>query len=461
MRIKAFFSVTITLFMPLILWAQSNPESEINVPIRLAISPLYNWVERSVDIVFTSEGYPDGWVEKGCDLRYRYKFWRGPMRMKASGQTLDLGFTGNYQIEGSSRVCVKGVVISPWTPPCRCGYSEGARKVEVRFLNTLSVLPKYQVQLKIQPQRPTPADPCKVCFWDQDITQDVMNGLWDELVLAKQSMEKQYGILDLRPYLISTWTNMNRPIALGQYGWLMIRPLGFRLNRLAAVGDSIDISVGLRARPVVVNTVPMAYMTAVPTDWDKPSTTDDFNLNVSLDLRYDSLSRVLNRTFLPISIKPEKGPFRKKVNIDSLTLTNGEGNRIQFKLHISGKYAGELILSGEPIWDSASGNMRLAKIEYDLKTRHRILGKAAQWFDSPIRKWLEEKCWFDLAGTLDEKRSWIEKTLNQAQTGPLKCSGKLDRLDWLSLENRSELLHIQIGLRGKMECRADLSKFSL
>ncbi len=463
MRCNPLLPLSFFLWIPFWGVGQTNDlsVSEINIPLRMSLRPLYEWVERSVDTVFTSEGYPEGWVQQGCDLRYRYKFWRGPLRLRAKAQTLDLSFTGQYQIEGSTRACVKGVVISPWTPPCRCGFSAGARKAEVRFVNTLSVLPQYQLQLNIQPEAPKPIDPCKVCLWEQDITRDVMNGLMEELLAAKQQLEKEYGRIDLKPTLLQTWSTMNRPIPLGEFGWLMIRPLGFRKNRLEAVGDSLDLSVGLRARPVVVNTVPMAYLTAPPTDWEKPVPTDDFSIRLELDLRFDSLQGVLNRRFLPISIKPDQGPFRKTVRIDSISLAGGNDQQLKCLLHLSGKYAGTLELSGVPRWDSASGKLRLDEIDYDLKTRHQILGKAARWFERPIRKWLEEKFVFDLGGLMEEKRIWLEQRLNQAEIGPLKCQGKLTQLNGLGWVNRGDRLSIQIGLEGKMPCTADLSRFSL
>ncbi len=427
----------------------------------MGMGPLYNWIERSVDTVFMSDGYPDGWTQQGCDLRYRYKFWRSPFRMKASGQTLDLSFTGFYQMEGSTRVCARGVVISPWTPPCRCGYTEGARKVKVRFVNTLSIQPKFQIQLKIQPQLPKPSDACKVCFWEQDITKQVMDGLSEELSVAKKAFEKQYGIIDLRSKLAQVWSDMNRPVALGEYGWLMVRPLGFRVNRIAAIGDTLDLSVGMRARPVVVNTVPQAYMTALPTDWDKPTSSDDFSVKLSLDLRYDSLSSALNRSLMPVEIKPEKGPFRKTVRIDSIFLTGREEKRIRCLLHISGKYAGQLEMSGVPVWDSATESMKLSDIDIDLKTRHLILGKAAAWFDKPIRKWLAQKFQFDLAKPLREKSQKIEKYLSEVNAGPLQCRGKLDQTRWLGWNNNQEGMRLQIGIQGRMQCKANLSGFSL
>lgn len=453
--------VSVGWISPLFAQSDGSPESEINLPMRIGLKPLYDWVEKAVDTVFTSEGYPDGWAQPQCDLRYRYRLRRGPLRLRASGQSLDLRFTGSYQIEGSTRVCVKGVVISPWTPPCRCGFREGERKVEMAFLNSLSIQPKYQLKLSIQPQRPSPSDACKVCLWEQNITEQVMDGMWTELVQARQSMEKQYGSIDLRPYIFTHWSKMSRPIPLGEYGWLMIRPLGFRVNRLVAAGDSIDLSVGLRARPIVVNTLPQAYMSQVPADWDTPSQSDGFNIRLAVDLRYDSLSRVLNQALMPIDIKPEKGPFRKNVRIESIQVSAEKTERVRCQLQIAGKYAGKLVLSGAPKWDSARGILSLTEIEYDLSTRHRVLGKAANWFDRPIRKWLEKKFQFDIAALLEDKRKWIEQRLNEAEIGPLNCQGRLDRLEWQGSQAYSEYLSVKIAMGGRMFCRADLSQISL
>jgi len=78
----------------------SLPNSEINIPIQINLKPVYAMAEKSVDTVFNSPGYPDAWVQEGCDTRYKYEFRRGPLIMKASGTSLNLGFTGYYKIVG-------------------------------------------------------------------------------------------------------------------------------------------------------------------------------------------------------------------------------------------------------------------------------------------------------------------------------------------------------------------------
>src|ERR1700750_1779576 len=97
----------------------SLSESEINIPIQVNLKPLYNLAEKIVDTVFTSPNWPDGWVQDGCATRYKYSFRRGALQMKAAGTAVSLFFTGYYRIIGSTRVCVNGAALSPWTPACR------------------------------------------------------------------------------------------------------------------------------------------------------------------------------------------------------------------------------------------------------------------------------------------------------------------------------------------------------
>jgi hypothetical protein len=122
----------------------SVPVSEINIPIQISLKPVYAMAEKNIDTLFTSAGYPDGWVQEGCDMRYKYIFRRGPLQMKVSGTSMSLAFMGYYKIIGSTRVCVMGAAVSPWTPPCKCGFTEPERRVNVSFTNTVAIQPDYK-----------------------------------------------------------------------------------------------------------------------------------------------------------------------------------------------------------------------------------------------------------------------------------------------------------------------------
>ncbi|HLG41269.1 MAG TPA: DUF4403 family protein, partial [Chitinophagaceae bacterium] len=243
----------------------SLPVSEINIPIQISLKPIYALAEKKVDTLFTSPGYPDGWVQEGCDMRYKYIFRRSPLQMKVGGTSMTLGFMGYYKIIGSSRVCVMGAAVSPWTPPCRCGFSEPERRVNVSFTNSLTIQPDYKIKLTVRRNEPEPLDKCEVCFWGQDITKQVMNGLKEELDAAKSDLEKNYSTVDLRPKFQQVWDQLNKVYNIYNLGWLQMNPQRIRINNLYAKNDSLYVYLGLLAKPVISFERPAEVYTVVPT----------------------------------------------------------------------------------------------------------------------------------------------------------------------------------------------------
>ena len=215
--------------------------------------------------------------------------------MKTTGTSLNLGFTGYYKIVGSTRICVNGTVISPWTPACRCGFgSEGERRVIVSFTNSVSIQPDYKVKLNIVRDEPKPLDKCEVCFWGQDITKQVMKGLMTELDAAKTDLDKRYGIVDLKPRFQQVWDKLNKVYNLYGLGWLKINPQRIRINNLFALNDSLYIFLGLSAKPAISFEKPVEQSSRVP-NLGTFSRNAGFNIFLDAMLSYDSLSVILNQ----------------------------------------------------------------------------------------------------------------------------------------------------------------------
>src|SRR5215210_2486292 len=67
----------------------SLPNSEINIPIQVNLRSMFQMAEKSVDTIFTSPDYPDGWMQEGCDTRFKYSFRRSPLQFKGTGTSLN------------------------------------------------------------------------------------------------------------------------------------------------------------------------------------------------------------------------------------------------------------------------------------------------------------------------------------------------------------------------------------
>src|SRR5207237_60474 len=105
-------------------------------------------------------------------------------------------------------------------------------RVDVSFLNSVFILPDLKARLSINRQEPEPLDKCNVCFWGQDITDQVMKGLREELDGAKTDMEKNFGSYDLRPKFQQIWDQLNKVYDIYGLGWLQINPTKIRINNL-------------------------------------------------------------------------------------------------------------------------------------------------------------------------------------------------------------------------------------
>lgn len=438
----------------------SLPDSEINIPIQINLKPVYAMAEGQVDTLFTSPGYPDGWVQPGCDTRYKYSFRRGPLQMKASGTSLNLGFTGYYRIIGSTRVCVAGAAISPWTPPCKCGFTEPERRVNVSFTNSLAIQPDYKVKLTIKRNEPEALDKCTVCFWGQNITQDVLDGLKAELDAAKAALDKNYGTVDLRPQFQQLWNQLSKSYNIYEMGWLQINPQKIRINNLYAKGDSLYVNLGLAARPVISLEKPNDKTVPVPV-MGTFGKNQGFSIFLDAMLNYDSLSTILNKHIADKSFDFAKGPVKKKFIIKDCKLSGAGNEKLIIRVNFSGTDNGTLYLTGKPSYDPVKHILELTNIDFDIKSKDALL-KTADWlFNRRIVNEVSRYCRFELDSYIDSAKTNINQQLNHEWIKGVSSSGKIDDIRLIGIYPLRESLVIRSNCTGALSVKTGSVNFSL
>ena len=439
----------------------SLPNSEINIPIQIHLKPVYTMAEKSVDTVFTSPQYPDEWVQEGCDVRYKYVFRRGPLQMKTTGTSLNLGFTGFYKIVGSTRLCVSGVVVSPWTPACRCGFgSEGERRVNVSFSNTISFQPDYKVKLNIIRNEPQALDKCEVCFWGQDITKQVMGGLTSELDAAKKDLDKRYGTVDQKPRFQQVWDRMNKVYNLFGLGWLKINPQRIRINNLFTLNDSLYIFLGLTAKPAISFEKPAEQSSWVPnlgTFSRKPG----FSIFLDAVLSYDSLSVILNQQLIGKEFDFKKLFIKKKFIIDSCKIYGAGNEKLVIKVNFSGTNNGVVYLLGKPVYNKDKRSIEVTDIDFDIKSKNILLGSADWLFDKKITKEIGKQARFDLGGYIDTAKTTINAQLNQEWIKGIRSYGNISDIRLIGIYPMQQYLVIRSNCTGDLSVKVESINFSL
>lgn len=439
----------------------SLPSSEINIPVQINLKPVFAMAERSVDTVFTSTGYPDGWIQEGCDTRYKYIFRRGPLQMKASGLSLDIGFTGYYKISGSTRVCVNGAVLSPWTPACTCGEGkEGERRVQVSYNAGVSMQPDYKIRMNVKRNEPKPLDKCEVCFWGQNITGSVMKGLSAELDASKDAMMATYGLVDLRPRFQQIWDRLNQVYDVYGLGWLQLNPQQMHINNIYAKNDSLNVFLGMSAKPVIRFEKPETKLNKIPSITGLQRN-PGFNIFLDAVLQYDSLSRLLNMQVAGKQFDLNKGPVKKTFIVNSCRLYGAGNEKLIIKVEFSGSDKGVLYLTGKPVYDKETRILEVKDVDYDIHSKAALL-KAADWlFSKRITNEIGKYARYDLSAYIDSAKVNINQQLNREWMPGIRSTGNISMIRLAAIYPLSNYLVIRSNCTGDLSVKVDAVPFSL
>jgi Domain of unknown function (DUF4403) len=431
----------------------SLPLSEIDIPIAINLKPLYMASEKNVPVVYTSPGWPKDYIIENCDTRYMYHFRRGPFRIAASGNNIQLLFTGYYQVKGSQRGCAgsgsSATAITPWTPPCSCGFSEGERKVEIGFKANIALLPDYTVRTNITRSKPAPIDRCTVCFFNKDITQTVMDALVIQLDESKKSMQDSINRLSLRPRFQMIWDQLNAGMNLYDAGFLQINPQQLRVSNMMARNDTLYLSVGLSARPIIRLEKPAPVTSPVPNISDT-KVRNGFNIFIDAQLNYDSLSNLLTRRLQNTKFDIDKSVVKKQVILDKVAIYGADNDRLILKIDFSGSDRGTLYLTGKPVLNAVTNTLDIEDIDYDLRTKDMLLRTAKWLFDKRIINELKKYTHFELAEYLKTFRNKINEQLTRQLSTGIYSNGSVNRLQVMGIYALGTHLLVRCNAGGRM-----------
>lgn len=437
----------------------SLPESEVSIPVQINLKPFYKLAEEKVDTVFTSPNWPEGWVTVDCTSRYKYYLRRSPLLIHATGQSINMGFTGYYKIAGSTRACLGNTVVSPWTPPCRCGFDDGERRVKVNFTNSVSILPDYKIRLNIIRQEPEPLDKCTVCFFGADITSLVMKGLKEELDIAKKSIEDSFGVVDLRTQVQQLWNKLTPSYNLNGLGWFQINPQKISLNNYFIKNDSLNLLLGMTARPVIRFEKPADVLTLVPT-LDNALPRPGFNIFLDAVLNYDSLSNLLNAQIKGQQFEFNKGSIKKILIVKECRIYGSGNEKLIIKMSFGGTNTGIAYFTGKPVYNEKQRKIEIQDIEFDVKTKNFLLRNADWIFNRRITNEITNRTKFDLSAYIDTAMTLINDQLNHEWINGVKNSGAMNEIKITGIYPLADHLIIRTNASGSLAIKVDSIDFA-
>lgn len=424
-------------------------ESQIAIPVQINLKAFYSLAEKAVDPVFTSPNYPKDWVQADCATRYKYHFRRSPLKISAAGTSFQLSFTGFYKIIGSTRACVGGKVLSPWIPECACGFEEGERKVEIGFLGSFVLLPNHTLQLNLSRTEPKPKDKCEVCFWGQDITATVMEGLKEELDVALKAVADSFGTIPLRPYVQQAWQQLAQVYPLPQLGYLSLQPKQLRMDNIGAKADLLNITLGISATPVISFIKPQSGTPVVP-NLSTGGKTDGFNIHIEAALEWDSLSKVANSYLGGKRFELSEGLIKQHIVVNECKLYSDGGDNLMVAVAFTGSHKGTIYFRGKPYYNSNTKRIEIENFDYDLKTNSFLLRTANWLFDNKIVSEIKKYTSIDLSTYYLTAATTMDSWLNREWTKGISGSGKVTDIKLTGVHALPQHLLIRSNCTGQL-----------
>ena len=273
-------------------------------------------------------------------------------------------------------------------------------------------------------------------------------------------MEKNYGTIDLKSRFQQVWDQLNKVYNLFGMGWLQINPQRIRINTIFARNDSLNVNLGLSARPVISFEKPVEQSSWLPniTDFtNRPG----FNIFLDAMLNYDSLSRILNSQVEGKSFDLNKGLVKKKFVFKDCNIYGSGNEKLIIKVNFSGTDDGTLYLVGKPVYDHNTKMLEIKDIDFDIRSKDALL-KAADWlFNKKIVTEISRYAKYDLTSYIDTARSRINQQLNQEWIKGIHSRGNITDLRLAGIYPMSKHLVIRSNCSGAFSVKVETVDFSL
>ncbi|MFT3749554.1 MAG: DUF4403 family protein [Agriterribacter sp.] len=432
------------------------PLSDIDIPLQVNLKPLYEIAEKNVQKIYASDGWPNEYIVNNCDTKYMYRFKRGPLRISSGGNIINFNFTGGYIIAGAQRVCTGSgsdrVAISPWSPVCACGLKEAEPKVNIGYKANLQIKNNYSVVTRFQALDPKPLDKCTVCFWGHDITPLVMAQLKDELIIAGRDIEDSLNGLNFRPQFQQLWDVLNTSVKLYDIGYLQLNPEKLRMSSLYAQNDSLNISVGISARPLISLTKTTDHKTVVP-DISDFTRRKGFSIYIDAIMNYDSLSQLLTQQLFGKRIDMDK--LGKYIIIEKCELYGADNEKLIIKISFKGSDNGIMYLTGKPVFNPFKNELQVKDIDYDIRTKNFLI-KTAKWlFNRKIINELNKYSIFNMQAYTDTLINKVNSQMNRELQKGIFAQGRMESIQVVNIYPLKENFVLRCNSKGELAIRID------
>lgn len=426
------------------------PESHIDVPARYDLAPSLTWLESEVPSEF-------GDIEERRPVRdkkrthYAFAAKRTPFRLAIKGRRVLLQADVEYQAKAWYNPPVLPEVSGS------CGTDGERPRARLTIESNVELTNSWRLQARTrafaQPLTSTERDKCQVTVLSVDMTNNVMEATRDALQKKLAELDGRIAAFDLPRESRRIWKILQAPQRLTDSLWLVIDPSEVRVGLLEMHGDTLVTSVGLSAHPRVTGGArPDSAHRPLPPPQDSASRPPVLRLLTEGRLPYEVASTILTHELRGDTIHVA----RQKLIIDSLHVLGVGDGRAAVGLAVSGPVHGVLYVVGHPVFDTATAELYMPDLTYDVGTRDILTGTLSWLASGTVEDYLRNKVRIKLGKVIADGRDLLEKNLNRDLADGVHLRAHVTSGRGLNVRAAPDALLLRVIASGQGELVLDL-----
>lgn len=415
--------------------------SSLSVPIRVRLGRLLEEVEEAVP---TRWGSLNRRIRSSEDSRtsVAVALSRGPFRASFRDGEVRLGTTVSYR--------VRGWYDPPLLPElsASCGTDEGQPppRLVATLEGPLTLTPDWTLSTRTEVGSVTPAsdtdrDRCRVTFVKVDMTGRVIREARSFLQGRLREIDGLVGRADVRSSFEEWWGEIRDPIRLDDAIWLELRPQGIRRGEIRGLGNEVEVTVSLLARPrVVLGLRPVPDLTPLPPLETGGVEEGGLDILVEGTAQYDAMSERVSSELE--GLEPLRAAGRE-VRIERVAVSGIGGGRVAVEVRVSGDVKGRLFLVGTPRYDPETGYTSVPDLTFAAETSSLLLRGASWVSDAGIERLLRARARWRAAPAVDWLADKLREGLNRELTEGVRLEGTVEEVRILGVRARKNGLVVR------------------
>jgi hypothetical protein len=354
----------------------ATPSSILSVPLRIPLGQLFGGLE---EMLPQQAGNWRKWRRRhGVNTKFRA--WRGPLSIHLEGDVLTLRAHVRYWVKVNKRLLGALEINSS------CGVNEAPRQAVVGVKLRLASGGGRLLQPRYRPLPTDFLDRCTMTIAAVDVTPLIEHALQQQLM---QTLEAAVGRLQpqletVREQARHSWSQLQRPIELGDGYQLLLHPRGYALSPPVWRDHQLGLQLGVALHPEIITTtqLPPPETPLPPPARLPPSRGSGLRLTVALN--FAALGERLSSELRGQGFEFNNG----RIAIERVEIT-AEAERLGMLVELAGASAGEMRLAAKLVFDAAAQQLQLENLRYDVTENALLPGQQAPLLYELVRQTLE------------------------------------------------------------------------